>query len=55
MRSPMPVPWGGYIGLGPYGDAPRKTGSLYLRAAHDLPNSVGQLVVRQDVYSQSYF
>jgi iron complex outermembrane recepter protein len=41
--------------LGPYGDAPRNTGSLYLRVAHDLPNSLGQLVVRQDIYSQSYF
>jgi iron complex outermembrane receptor protein len=41
--------------LGPYGDAPRNTGSLYLRVAHDLPNSLGQVVVRQDVYSQSYF
>jgi hypothetical protein len=30
-------------------------GSLYLRLAHDLPNSLGQLVVRQDLYSQSYF
>jgi iron complex outermembrane recepter protein len=41
--------------LGPYGDAPRNTGSLYLRVAHDLPNSLGQLVARQDIYSQSYF
>jgi iron complex outermembrane receptor protein len=41
--------------LGPYGDAPRNTGSLYLRLAHDLPNSLGTLVVRQDIYSQSYF
>jgi iron complex outermembrane recepter protein len=41
--------------LGPYGDAPRNTGSLYLRVAHNLPNSLGQLVVRQDIYSQSYF
>jgi len=41
--------------LGPYADAPRSTGSLYLRVAHDLPNSLGQLVVRQDIYSQSYF
>jgi iron complex outermembrane receptor protein len=41
--------------LGPYGDAPRNTGSLYLRFAHDLPNSLGKLVVRQDLYSQSYF
>jgi iron complex outermembrane recepter protein len=41
--------------LGPYGDAPRNTGSLYLRVAHDLPNSLGQVVVRQDIYSQSYF
>jgi len=40
--------------LGPYGDAPRSTGSLYLRIAHDLPNSLGQLVVRQDIYSQAY-
>jgi iron complex outermembrane receptor protein len=41
--------------LGPYGDAARNAGSLYLRVAHDLPNSLGQLVVRQDIYSQSYF
>ena len=41
--------------LGPYGDAPRNTGSLYLRVTHDLPNVLGQLVVRQDIYSQSYF
>ena len=41
--------------LGPYGDAARNTGSLYVRVAHDLPNSLGQLVVRQDLYSQSYF
>ena len=26
-----------------------------LRVAHQLPNSLGQLVVRQDLYSQSYF
>ena len=41
--------------LGPYGDAARNAGSLYLRVAKDLPNSLGQLVVRQDIYSQSYF
>jgi iron complex outermembrane recepter protein len=41
--------------LGPYGDAPRNAGSLYLRIAHDLRNSLGQLVVRQDIYSQSFF
>jgi iron complex outermembrane receptor protein len=41
--------------LGPYGDAPRNTGSLYLRVAHNLPNSLGELVVRQDLYAQSYF
>ena len=41
--------------LGPYGDATRNAGSVYLRFAHDLPNSMGQLVVRQDLYSQSYF
>src|SRR5580692_947630 len=41
--------------LGPYGDAPRNTGSLYLRVAHELPNSMGRLVVRQDIYAQSYF
>jgi iron complex outermembrane receptor protein len=41
--------------LGPYGDAPRNAGSLYLRLARDLPNSLGQLVVRQDIYSQSFF
>jgi iron complex outermembrane recepter protein len=41
--------------LGPYGDTARNTGSLYLRLVHDLPHSLGQLVVRQDLYSQSYF
>jgi iron complex outermembrane receptor protein len=41
--------------LGPYGDAARNAGSLYLRLAHELPSSLGQLVVRQDLYSQSYF
>jgi iron complex outermembrane receptor protein len=41
--------------LGPYADAARNAGSLFLRVAHQLPNSLGQLVVRQDLYSQSYF
>ncbi len=41
--------------LGPYADAARNAGSLYLRLAHELPSSLGQLVVRQDIYSQSYF
>ena len=41
--------------LGPYGDAARNAGSVYLRVAHDLANSMGQLVMRQDLYSQSYF
>ena len=41
--------------LGPYGDAPRNSGSLYLRFVHALPNALGQLVLRQDLYSQSYF
>jgi iron complex outermembrane receptor protein len=41
--------------LGPYADAAGNTGSVYFRIAHDLPHSLGQLVVRQDLYSQSYF
>lgn len=41
--------------LGPYGDAAKNAGSVYLRIAHDLPDSLGQLVLRQDLYSQSYF
>jgi iron complex outermembrane receptor protein len=41
--------------LGPYGDTSKNTGSLYLRVAHALPNSLGQLAVRQDLYSRSYF
>jgi iron complex outermembrane recepter protein len=40
--------------LGPDGDAARDAGSAYLRIARDLPNSLGQFVLRQDVYSQSY-
>ena len=41
--------------LGPYADAARNSGSLYFRIAHDMPNSLGQLIVRQDLYSQSSF
>ncbi len=41
--------------LGPYADAARNAGTFYLRVAHQLPNSLGELVVRQDLYSQSYF
>jgi iron complex outermembrane receptor protein len=41
--------------LGPYGDVARNAGSVYLRIAHELPASLGQVVLRQDVYSQSYF
>ncbi|HUN77125.1 MAG TPA: TonB-dependent receptor [Steroidobacteraceae bacterium] len=41
--------------LGPYGDVARNAGSVYLRIAHELPNSMGELVVRQDLYSQSSF
>jgi iron complex outermembrane recepter protein len=41
--------------LGPYGDTARNAASLYLRLARELPNSLGQVVVRQDLYSQSYF
>ncbi|HEX4267368.1 MAG TPA: TonB-dependent receptor [Steroidobacteraceae bacterium] len=41
--------------LGPYGDAARNAGSVYIRVSHDLPDSLGQLAVRQDIYSQSYF
>ena len=41
--------------LGPYADVARNAGSLYLRLAHELPRSLGQLVARQDLYLQSYF
>jgi iron complex outermembrane receptor protein len=41
--------------LGPYADAARNAGSVYLRVARELPSSLGKLVVRQDLYSQSYF
>ena len=41
--------------LGPYGDVARNAGSVYLRLVHDLGNAMGQLVVRQDFYSQSSF
>jgi iron complex outermembrane receptor protein len=41
--------------LGPYGDAPRDTGSFYVRVAHNLPGDLGQLVLRQDIYFQTYF
>ena len=41
--------------LRPDSDAPRETGSFYLRVAHALPNSLGQVVLRQDAYLQSSF
>lgn len=41
--------------LGPDGNTPRNAGSVYLRVSHELPNSLGQLVVRQDLYAQSQF
>jgi iron complex outermembrane receptor protein len=41
--------------LGPYGDATRNAGSFYVRFNHELPHSLGELVVRQDLYSQGLF
>lgn len=43
------------ITLGPYGDTPKHSGSVYLRFAKDLPNGWGQIVVRQDAFFQTDF
>ena len=50
----------GYAGgvpytFGPYGDAPKYSGSIYARASTELPGDKGQLVLRGDFYTQSSF
>lgn len=41
--------------FGPYGDAPKYSGSAFFRASTDLANDKGQLVLRGDMYAQSSF
>ena len=41
--------------FGPYGDTPKYSGSAYFRAATDLPNDKGELVLRGEIYTQSSF
>jgi iron complex outermembrane receptor protein len=41
--------------LGPYGDTPKETGSVYVRVTHQLPSDLGELALRGDIYSQSTF
>ena len=41
--------------FGPYGDAPKYSGSAYARASTQLPADKGQLVLRGDIYAQSQF
>lgn len=43
------------VTLGPYGDTPKSSGSVFARVSHDLPSGLGQLVLRGDVFAQSYF
>jgi iron complex outermembrane receptor protein len=45
----------GDVTLGPYGDTPKVSGSMYLRVSEALPNGLGKLVLRADVFAQSYF
>jgi iron complex outermembrane recepter protein len=41
--------------LGPYGDTPKETGSVYLRVTHQLSSDLGEVALRGDIYSQSMF
>jgi iron complex outermembrane receptor protein len=41
--------------FGPYADTPKVTASAFLRGAWELPAQKGELVLRPQVYSQSYF
>ena len=40
--------------FGPYGDAPKYSGSAYVRGSTNLPNGKGELVLRADTYAQSH-
>lgn len=41
--------------LGPYGDTPKQSGSVYLRVAQALPRDAGDFVARAELYGQSFF
>lgn len=43
------------LDLGPYGDTPKQSGSVFVRAAQPLPRGAGDLVARAQLYTQSYF
>lgn len=41
--------------FGPYADTPKVTGSAYFRAFTHLPDNRGEIALRTQLYSQSYF
>jgi iron complex outermembrane receptor protein len=41
--------------FGPYADTPKVSGSAYFRAHAELPSEKGELALRAQLYSQSYF
>jgi iron complex outermembrane receptor protein len=43
------------VSLGPYGDTPKQSGSMYARIARPLPDNLGQLVIRGDVFFETSF
>lgn len=52
-----PVTTVGNVGVtfGPYGDAPKWTGSAFARASYELPGDKGELALRGDYYGQSHY
>jgi iron complex outermembrane receptor protein len=47
--------FGTLAAYGPFADTPRWNGALYAEASQKLPNEVGTLSLRTDLYSQSLF
>ena len=53
--DPRAVVAGANFIFGPYADTPKTTGSAYFRASTNLPDAKGELALRGQVYTQSYF
>ena len=53
--DPRAVVAGANFIFGPYADSPKTTGSAYFRASTNLPDSKGELALRGQFYTQSYF
>jgi iron complex outermembrane receptor protein len=53
--DPRAVVAGANFIFGPYADSPKTTGSAYFRASTNLADSKGELALRGQFYTQSYF